>query len=129
RQERCALLDRPVFLERVDVERGEPADVAVAARHLVEPAFRAAGAAAARTLLDGLRTDRDAALRQRDDELARRTMEARRLPVVTAFGARAAIDPVADAMIDDVLAIARTAGFAIEAFPDVLEERLRMTDI
>src|SRR5690606_3219877 len=128
-QERRALLERPRLLHRVDVEGAEPADVAVAARHLVEAPVRAAGAAAARTLLDGLRADRDAALRERDDHLPRRTVEAHRLPIVAALGARAAVDPLSDLVLDDVLSVARPSGFTVEALPDVLEDRLDMVEV
>src|SRR5690606_28977194 len=107
----------------------EPADVPVRAGHLVEASVGAARAAAARTLLDRLRADRDAALRQRNDHLPRRTVEAHRLPVVAALGARAAVDPLADLVLDDVLPVARPAGLAVEALPDVLEHRLHVIDV
>src|SRR5690606_34542037 len=83
----------------------------------------------ARTLLDGLRADRDAALRERDDHLPRRTVEAHRLPIVAALGARAAVDPLSDLVLDDVLSVARPSGFTVEALPDVLEDRLDMVDV
>src|SRR5436190_6946298 len=66
-EERRALLQRPLLGQRVHVERGQPADVAVGARHLVEAAVGAHGTAAARLLLDALRADRDVALVERND--------------------------------------------------------------
>src|SRR5690606_10793874 len=105
------------------------ADVAVAARHLVETPIGAAGAAAARPLLDRLRADRDARLTQRNDELTRRRVIARRLPVVPAFRARAAVDPIADFVLENVAPIARRARLAVEALPDVLEDRLDVAEV
>src|SRR6185503_18485301 len=128
-QERRALLDRPFLFQRVDVESREPADVAVAARHFIEAPIGAARAAAARRLRDRLRANRDAALRERNDQPPRRPIEAHRLPVLAAFGARTALDPFADFLIENVVAIARRARLAIEARPDVLEQRLDVAEI
>src|SRR5688572_854985 len=129
RQERRPLLDRPELLHAVDVVRGELADVAVGPGHLVEAAIGAAGAAAAFFLLDPLRADRQAALAERDDQRVARAMVAHGLPVVAALGARAAVDPLADFGVDDVLPIARFARLGIELLPDVLEDRLLVSEI
>ncbi len=129
RQERRALLERPGLLERVDVERGELADVAVRARHRIEAPIGAAAAAAARDLLDGLRAQRGAALAERNDQLPRRRVEAHRVPVLAAGRARARVDPLADLVLEDVGPVARPARLAIEARPDVLEHRFLVAEI
>ena len=54
---------------------------------------------------------------------------AHRLPVVAAFGARAAVDPLADLVLDDVLPVARRAGLRVELLPDVLEDRFLVAEI
>ena len=51
-------------------------------------------------------------------------MIAHRLPVVSAFGARTGLNPLADLLLEDVAAISRLAGLRIDAGEDVLEDRL-----
>ena len=129
RQERRALLERPQLLHRARVVRRELADVAVGARHL-EEAPVGARAAAARDELDllarGSRCSFDySGMISRD--VGAWCVD--RLPVVAAFGARAALHPLADLARDDVGAIARLAGLGIDAVEDVLEQRLVMIDV
>ncbi len=129
REERGALLQRPGLLESVDVECRELADVAVRARHLVVLAVGAAAAAAARLLLDRLRAQRHAALAERNEHLARRAVKAHRVPVLAASRARARVDPLTHFGVEDVRAIARRAGLAIEARPHVLEDRFDVIEV
>ena len=56
-------------------------------------------------------------------------MVAHGLPVVPALGARTAVDPLADLVIDDVLAVHRRARLRIEFLPDVLEDRLLVSEV
>ena len=56
-------------------------------------------------------------------------MVAHRLPVVSAFSAGTAVDPLPHLGVDDVLAVLGLAGAAVDAFPDVLEERLLVPEV
>src|SRR5712692_5652497 len=66
-----ALRVGPRLFQGPNVEGSELADVAVGARHFVEPTARTTAAAAAFLLLDALRADVDAALTERNDDLIR----------------------------------------------------------
>src|SRR4029077_16658535 len=103
---------------------GELADVAFRTRHLVEATAGAAAAAAAFLLFDLLRAHLEATLAERDNQLVRRLGIAGRRPVVTTLSTRAALDPHAELLFQDVGAIRRAPGLRIEALPHVLENRL-----
>src|SRR5207247_902289 len=102
RHERRALRVRPVLFQCADVEGAELADVAVAARHLVEPPSGAAAAAAAFLLLDFLRVHLETALAERDDQLVVRLVIRGRRPVVAALGARASLYPYAELLLEEI---------------------------
>src|SRR5690606_28316202 len=98
--------------------------VAIGTGHLVEAPVGAARVAAADSLFDRLGANRQAALADRDDQLVGGPVVAHCLPVVTAFRARAAVDPLSDLVLEDVAPVARFAGRRIDAIPHVLERRL-----
>src|SRR5205823_12407856 len=104
-------------------------DVAVAARHLVEPPSGAAAAAAALLLLDFLSVHLETALAERDDQLVVRLVIRGRRPVVAALGARASLHPYAELLLEDVGAVGRPAGSRIAALPHVLEHRFLVPEI
>src|SRR4030095_7950100 len=99
RQERRALLQRPHFLEAVDVEGRVLSDVAVGPGNFEEAPIGAAAAAPAGNLLDFLRADGDAALADRNDQLVGGAVMAHCLPVLPAFLAPVSVDPLADLVV------------------------------
>src|SRR3989441_8812050 len=129
RQEWRALRVRLFLLHRRHVEGGEPADFPVRARHLEEAARRTIAAAAALFLLDLLPVDLEAALAERDDQLPGSRVVTRGRPVVTAFGARASLNPGSKLLFHDVVAVLRPAGLFVEGLPDVLEQRFLVAEI
>ena len=56
-------------------------------------------------------------------------MIAHGLPVVSAFGARARLNPLLDALFDDVRPIGWRAGDRVDRIEDVLKDRLAVTEI
>src|SRR5262249_17472981 len=101
---------------------------AVGARRLEEsPVARIA----ARSLLevDLARAHLHARLAERQNDDARFGVVAHRLPVLAAGGARARLDPLADFHLDDVGAVLRCASGRIDVVPDVLEDRLLVTEV
>src|SRR5207249_1291330 len=106
REERRTLLDRPRLLHRLDVERGQLADVAVGSGHLgIAPLTRRA----ARTFLelDLPPQHLHAALAQRNDELAGSGVVTHGLPVVAALRAGTRFYPLADLLLEDVAPVSQ----------------------
>src|SRR5258707_9909560 len=113
-QERSALLVLPELTQRSDIVGGELADVSVRSRHLPEPAERAATTAAAFHLVDHLRAQLQTALAQRYDQTIAGRVVAHRGPVLAAFCRRTPSHPLADALLDDIVAIVRLARAGVD---------------
>src|SRR4030095_3384281 len=118
--ERRPLFVGPHFFHGPDVEGSQLADIAVRARHLVETPARSAAASAPFFLLDALGVDFETALAERNDDLVGAGVMAGRGPIMTAFGARTALNPFAEALLENVAAIGGPAGLRIDTVPDVL---------
>src|SRR3984957_12836119 len=129
RQERSALFDGPELLHTRHIERGQLADVAAGPGHLVKAPPRAASTPAAFLQIDLLPVHRQATLAERDDQTIGPRMVAHGLPIVAAFGAGAGVDPFAQLLLYDVVAVVGLARLWIERIEHVLKYGFLVRDV